>query len=291
LIELFVDGQEDGLSDDGRLDELGLGDGSVVFMLHRLGWRWTKCSGYLKLSEDGLVATVTTAGEGWQLVTGGEPMTEGCHYWEVELTEGGENVMVGAVRPSQGHGKNHHMSNDAYFIDMGDGSLEGNGKEGDDEQDPPFAKGDRVGMLLDLVDGYIHVYRNGKRYGPGFSEGVKGPLVCAAAFAGAVGERLTVLPGAMAPEGAGRGCLPVCHLDGSTGGGSSDGGSEELAQNERGGEALPVGRRVKANFAVQDGPGCFFYGAIERAHPNPDRCHVHFDDGEHRELSRREVWS
>jgi hypothetical protein len=37
LIELFVDGKEDGLPDAGRLDELGLGSGSVVFMLHRLG--------------------------------------------------------------------------------------------------------------------------------------------------------------------------------------------------------------------------------------------------------------
>jgi hypothetical protein len=43
LIELFVDGKEDGLPDSGRLDGLGLGSGSVVFMLHRLGWRWDEC--------------------------------------------------------------------------------------------------------------------------------------------------------------------------------------------------------------------------------------------------------
>ena len=42
LIELFVDGKEDGLPDAGRLDALGLGSGSVVFMLHRPGWRWQK---------------------------------------------------------------------------------------------------------------------------------------------------------------------------------------------------------------------------------------------------------
>jgi hypothetical protein len=40
LIELFVDGKEDGLPDAGRLDDLGLGSGSVVFMLHRVGWLW-----------------------------------------------------------------------------------------------------------------------------------------------------------------------------------------------------------------------------------------------------------
>jgi hypothetical protein len=43
LIELFVDGKEDGLPDSGRLDGLGLGSGSVLFMLLRLGWRWDEC--------------------------------------------------------------------------------------------------------------------------------------------------------------------------------------------------------------------------------------------------------
>jgi hypothetical protein len=79
LIELFVDGKEDGLPDAGRLDELGLGSGSVVFMLHRLGWRWEACGSSMALSEDGLVATKHTQTAGYQLVTGGSPMTEGRH--------------------------------------------------------------------------------------------------------------------------------------------------------------------------------------------------------------------
>ena len=58
LIELFVDGKEDGLPDAGRLDLLGLGSGSVVFMLHRLGWRWDACGSAITLSEDGLGATM-----------------------------------------------------------------------------------------------------------------------------------------------------------------------------------------------------------------------------------------
>ena len=33
LIELFVDGKEDGLPDAGRLDDLGLGSGSVALTL------------------------------------------------------------------------------------------------------------------------------------------------------------------------------------------------------------------------------------------------------------------
>jgi hypothetical protein len=116
LIELFVDGKEDGLPDAGRLDELGLGSGSVVFMLHRLGWRWDACGSEMALSEDVLVATKNT-GYDWQLVTGGSPMTEGRHYWEVEYTPADAAktwFMVGAVRPGLDHDKNHMHGNDAY---------------------------------------------------------------------------------------------------------------------------------------------------------------------------------
>ena len=120
LIELFVDGKEDGLPDSGRLDGLGLGEGSVVFMLFRHGWRWTACGSTMTLSEDGLVATAGS--DGWQLVTGGEPMTEGRHYWEVEITKRVEEeyiVLAGAVRLGLGHDTYHHLTNDAYFISTG----------------------------------------------------------------------------------------------------------------------------------------------------------------------------
>ena len=67
-----------------------------------------------------------------------------------------------------------------------------------------FAEGDRAGMLLDLDAGWMRYYRNnGKRYGPGFVEGVTGPLVRAAQLAGK-GHLVVLLPGAVAPEG-GRG--------------------------------------------------------------------------------------
>jgi hypothetical protein len=203
LIELFVDGKEDGLPDAGRLDVLGLCSGSVVFMLHRLGWRWDACGGKMTLSEDGLVATYSTFGS-IQLVTGGSPMTEGRHYWEVEHTckaARGIWFMVGAVRPGLDHDKHHHNSNDAYFIVGYNGALFGNGKSEADPQGQ-FAAGDRIGVLLDLDAGWMRIYRNGKRCGPGFTEGVTGPLVRAAQLLDA-GDKVAVLPGATAPEGAG----------------------------------------------------------------------------------------
>ena len=104
LIELFVDGKEDGLPDAGRLDELGLGSGSVVFMLFRLGWRWGESGSKIALSGEGPVATRTAGDYIWNLVTGGSPMTEGRHFWEVELTAGCFH-MVGAVRPGLDHDK------------------------------------------------------------------------------------------------------------------------------------------------------------------------------------------
>jgi hypothetical protein len=201
LIELFVDGKEDGLPDSGRLDGLGLGSGSVVFMLHRLGWRWDECGSEIALSGDGLVATKDEPGD--QLVTGGSPMTEGRHYWEVELTWTAAwcGINVGAVRPGLDHNEDHHDSDDVYYIWGRDGTLYGNGKYGADKQGG-FAKGDRIGVLLDLDAGWLRIYRNDKRWGPGFTEGVTGPLVRAVQLY-IDGEKAVVLPGAVAPEGAG----------------------------------------------------------------------------------------
>ena len=203
LIELFVDGKEDGLPDAGQLDELGLGSGSVVFMLHRLGLRWDACGSEMALSEDGLVATQNTGGA-VHLVTGGSPMTEGRHYWEVEFTAAdAEEIwfMVGAVRPGLDHNTNHATGNDAYFIGGSSGALYGNGKCYADRQGQ-FATGDRIGVLLDLDAGWLRIYRNGKLCGPGYKEGVTGPLVRAVQL-GNAGDKATVLPGATAPEGAG----------------------------------------------------------------------------------------
>jgi hypothetical protein len=114
----------------------------------------------------------------------------------------GNNCMIGAVRPGLDHDKYHYDTNDAYFIDPYNGSLWGNGKEDADSQGE-FAEGDRVGVLLDLDAGWLRFYRNDERCGPGFTAGVTGPLVCAAQFWKA-GDQVTVLPGVVAPEGAGR---------------------------------------------------------------------------------------
>ena len=208
LVDLFIDGKENALPDAGRLPGLGLGNGSVVFMLQRPGWCWTACGGDMALSGDGLVATFAgTATSPYQLVTGSLPMTEGRHYWEVEITcqRVPCNCMVGAVRPDLAY---MPYVTGAYTIDTSGGGLCGSGKQHDGHGNMgefAFVEGDRVGMLLDLDAGWLRFYRNDKRCGLGYTEGVTGPLVRAAAVLCPNGTtaKLAVLPCAVAPEGAG----------------------------------------------------------------------------------------
>jgi hypothetical protein len=170
-------------------------------MLQKLGWHWEACGSKIALSGEGLVTT-KAEDDGRHLVTGGSLMTEGRHYWEVELAWANQYGMtVGAVRPGLDHDRYHLNSNNAYEITTSAGGLFGNGKSMADEQGE-FLEGDRIGMLLDLDAGWMRFYRNGKRCGPGFTEGVTGPLVRAAELS-YKGEAVAVVPGAVAPEGAG----------------------------------------------------------------------------------------
>ena len=71
--------------------------------------------------------------------------------------------------------------------------------------------GDHIGFLLDLDEAWLRFYRNGKRFGPGFTSGVTGPLVRAMISStddkpgenGGGSSTVRALPGAYAPAGAG----------------------------------------------------------------------------------------
>jgi hypothetical protein len=91
---------------------------------------------------------------GFQLVTGGSPMTEGCHYWEMTVNSASAHygshpmcdMLVGAV----------HESQSAFYI-SGFGELYRNGKQPWRDAGK-FATGDRIGVLLDLNAGWIRFY-------------------------------------------------------------------------------------------------------------------------------------
>ena len=101
-------------------------------------------------------------------------------------------LMVGAVRPGLEHDVGH--SEGTFCISGGNGALWGSGAA----CDVPFATGDRIGMLLDLDAGWMHFFRNGKQCGPGFAEGVTGPVVRAVQLFS--NQRVTALPGAAPPH-------------------------------------------------------------------------------------------
>jgi hypothetical protein len=136
------------------------------------------------------------------MVTGDDPMEEGRHYWEVELTVPGPycSIMIGAVPPGLCLEEHHALSNDAYFLSCHSGGLFGyNGmRHAHSENTGRFAQGDRIGVLLDMDEGSLRFYRNGVRYGPGFTCGVTGPLVRAVQLV-YHGQIVTALPGAEPP--------------------------------------------------------------------------------------------
>jgi hypothetical protein len=134
-VGLFRTGEEAALQNARRLDdELGLVDKAVLFMLrgaqvHTPNWSWTddgadenwpRQQGYPYTTEDtdftltggGLVANYNVDTEWYTCfasatVTGGEPMTQGSHYWEVEYTECGSHAefcgtSIGAIRLKSG---------------------------------------------------------------------------------------------------------------------------------------------------------------------------------------------
>jgi hypothetical protein len=171
-------------------DTLALEEGAVVAMAVKevppLVWR-TFPDEFVELSEGGTVATGILDNRGlFSHVTTGVELTEGRHYWEVEiLSEDADDMYVGVTRPNLGAVGDYRFGEctEGWFIYMQDGSLWGNGKEGDDDAGD-YDQGDRVGVLLDLNQGSLLFFKNGVQHGPGYAAGsVTGPVVAATQLA------------------------------------------------------------------------------------------------------------
>jgi hypothetical protein len=169
-------------NEDQHLDE-----GSLVAMAVKeapLLWR-TFPEEVVELSEGGAVATQVKFNEGYEdysLVTTGIELTEGRHYWEVELlSEDKDYIYVGVTRPNLDPEGNYHSKEctDGWFVRPSFGTLFGNGKDNDDRAGH-YKQGDRVGVLLDLNNGSLLFFKNGVQHGPGYAAGsVTGPVVAA----------------------------------------------------------------------------------------------------------------
>jgi hypothetical protein len=181
-----------------------LGDGEIVAMAVKespLLWR-TFAASRVALSEDDAVAN-QTMGYKYSLTTTGIELTEGKHYWEVELlSESVIFIYIGISRPNldPGGGYADEDCTDGWFIDADNGGLFGNGKDGDDGAGE-CKQSDRVGVLLDLDNGSLRFFKNGVQHGPGFPAGsVTGPVVAAVQLFN-MGESVRLLPNAEMPAG------------------------------------------------------------------------------------------
>jgi hypothetical protein len=118
--------------------------------------------------------------EEWSLTTTEIEITEGRHYWEVELLSEIKAV-VGISRPNLDPTGEYTQSNctDGWFISAYNGALYGNGNAFSDNAGD-YKQGDRVGVLLDLDNGSLRFFKNGVQNGPGYPAGsVTGPVVAA----------------------------------------------------------------------------------------------------------------
>jgi hypothetical protein len=154
------------------------------------------------LSEGGAVAAQTTDEE-WSLTTTETELTEGKHFWEVELlSKNVRRIRIGISRPNLDPTGEYteRECTDAWFINAAYGALYGNGKYDDDEAGD-YEQGDRVGVLLDLDNGSLRFFKNGVQHGPGYAAGsVTGPVVEAVQMY-FKDQSVRLLPNAEAPAG------------------------------------------------------------------------------------------
>jgi hypothetical protein len=136
------------------------------------------------------------------LTTTETELTEGKHYWEVELLSESMGINIGISRPNLGPAGEYwrRECTDGWFIYAQGGSLWGNGKYGDDRAGG-YKLGDRVGVLLDLVNGSLRFFKNGIQHGPGYAAGSVTGSVVAAVQMLAKGASVRLLPNAQAPAG------------------------------------------------------------------------------------------
>jgi hypothetical protein len=194
------DAEPEPLDDDSML----LGDDEIVAMAVKespLLWR-TFPAGYITLSE-GEAVVKHTVEYNYSLTTTEIEITEGKHYWEVELlSESVDNIYIGISRPNLDPTGCYYSSTctDGWFIAAEYGSLWGNGKVASDKAGD-YKQGDRVGMLLDLDNGSLRFFKNGVEHGPGYTAGsVTGPVVAAVQMLYSH-TSVRLLPNAEAPAG------------------------------------------------------------------------------------------
>ena len=177
---------------------------SQQFLQAAGGTIWTEHSPSVTVGEEGQLATKTGEDGKWSTVFGGQQLTAGVHYMEVEVGGNMTNLYVGIARPGldtadrKKYAKKECM--DAWFMHADNGALFGNGKHRDDYAGG-FKAGDRIGLLLDIDNHSLLFFKNGEKHGPGYGAGsVTGPVVLAMQMY-CEGSSGRVVAGAVRPSG------------------------------------------------------------------------------------------
>jgi hypothetical protein len=165
----------------GDNEAIHAGELVTLSVREKLSWK-TFPRATVALSEAGMVATVRNKDcvENWSLVTTGEEIVEGRHYWEVEIVSTVVKTMFVGVATPQLKPTGRYTARDcesSWFVSASYGALFGNYKQGDHAAGA-YTQGDRVGMLIDLDDGSLRFFKNGVLHGPGYPAGsIIGPVV------------------------------------------------------------------------------------------------------------------
>ena len=148
----------------------------------RLPLAFGRAHANVTLSENGALATKSAAGGGYPSAASKVAMRSGRHFAQFTVL-GGTYLNFGVIRPGwdveggvdAGYVAGHCLYDTSYGSRYpGDNDWEGQ----------QFARqGDRIGMLLDLDQGSMTVWKNDERLGLMQAEGLRGPLCWGASLA------------------------------------------------------------------------------------------------------------
>jgi hypothetical protein len=143
--------------------------------LLRLPLAFGRAHGSITLSENGALATKGAGGR-WRAAASKVAMRSGRHFAQFTVLEG-DFMHFGVIRLGWDvEGGAHAYNVDGHcFYSTAYGARFPGGSDWEGKQDAQ-EQGDRIGMLLDLDQGSMSVWKNGERLGVMLAEGLTGPL-------------------------------------------------------------------------------------------------------------------
>ena len=135
----------------------------------------------LALSEGGAVATMTVGGGYTRAAASTAVMRSGRHFAQFTVLAGSNSRLFGVLRPCWDveEDSDPHFVDGHCFINTDGGSRYPGSIDWEGKQ-PAREQGDRIGMLLDLDQGSMTIWKNNVKLGVMVVEGLSGPLCWAA---------------------------------------------------------------------------------------------------------------